>query len=285
MRLLSNIDRSKNYITVSGNGFFESRYVNRGNGYFICYLSSHNGCNQGCKFCHLTSTKQLYFNQATVDDYIKQVERVFNDKENVIERKVHFNFMARGEPLLNKYLISGKVISKIEELFIKNDIESEYLISTIFPKSSKVDRVSEWFSLKMPIIYFSYYSSNPKFREKWLPNASPEYVGINRINQYYKDTDIKSRIHFALIDGQNDDDKEIDKLSEYIDGMDYTPYINIVRYNSNCDEYKESNRIEEYSEKINQRFGNIVKVIPRVGFDVKASCGMFVDKNVLPVNM
>lgn len=284
--LKSNIDSSVNYITKSDKGFFESRYVNRGNGYFICYLSSHNGCNQLCKFCHLTSSKQFFFNQARVVDYVNQADRVFRGG-NVIEKKVHFNFMARGEPLLNDDLIGGRVISSLERIFVKpNNIKSNYLVSTIFPKKSPVRRLSEWFGKYAPMVYFSYYSSNPNFREKWLPSALPENIGISMIDVYNKDTGVKSKLHFALIENQNDNIQEIDKLCEYIDRMSYIPEINLIRYNPNCSEYKESKNIELFKEVINRRFGNIVKIIPRVGYDVKASCGMFIEsKNVLSPNM
>ena len=52
-------DNSVNFIDSSPvSGFYESRYVRRGEDYFIVYLSVQSACNLGCRMCHLTATKQ-----------------------------------------------------------------------------------------------------------------------------------------------------------------------------------------------------------------------------------
>lgn len=57
--LKSEIDRSVNFVEQKLEGFIESRFVRKKPEYFICYLSSQLGCSKGCKFCHLTASKQF----------------------------------------------------------------------------------------------------------------------------------------------------------------------------------------------------------------------------------
>lgn len=268
--LKSELDKSINYIYPSGEGKFESRYVNRENGYVICYLSSHNGCNRGCKFCHLTATNQLSFSSASLGDYRRQMIYILDNLDINQKNHIHFNFMARGEPLLNENVLNGAVFRLINELSHDYNFTYENLVSTIMPKPI-TGKLAHYF--EGPIIYYSWYSSNPKFRSKWLPGAGNPDRAFCMLDEYYHDTGIKSRIHFALIKGENDSDENIEELLEKIDKMSFSPAVNLVRYNS-PDESEESDRYDEICSMIN--YVTECKIIPRVGYDVKASCGMFV---------
>lgn len=65
MILISKEDASANVVM----GKFEARFVQRTPDYFIIYVSSHQGCNQACRFCHLTQTKQTDMTPASIGDY------------------------------------------------------------------------------------------------------------------------------------------------------------------------------------------------------------------------
>ena len=76
------------------------------------YVSSHSGCNQACRFCHLTATKQVGMSPAALDDLLTQVDAVFGYYDQQIRtgsqppaQRVNINWMARGEPLLNDTLV------------------------------------------------------------------------------------------------------------------------------------------------------------------------------------
>jgi len=74
--------------------------------YFVCYLSSHSGCNRGCEFCHLTATGQTSFQPSTINDFTSQALSVFKHyRRQQPARYMHYSFMARGEPLANPHLL------------------------------------------------------------------------------------------------------------------------------------------------------------------------------------
>ena len=106
--LQSTEDDSVNFV-FSGNypGYFEARYVRRSPKYFATYLSSQSGCNQGCRMCHLTATKQTKRTHADLESYLEQTNAVFDWYDNKCHKAelVHFNFMARGEVFDNPIFI------------------------------------------------------------------------------------------------------------------------------------------------------------------------------------
>ena len=142
IKLVSEEDSSINYVVPSSDGgYFESRFVQRSNDYFIIYLSSHSGCNQACRFCHLTQTKQTNMVQATFDDYLLQVQTALdhwtkNKAILVNPEKIHVNFMARGEPLLNETVVNNwdDLSANISNLIVSatGNHNVHFKISTIF---------------------------------------------------------------------------------------------------------------------------------------------------------
>jgi hypothetical protein len=87
-------------------------------------------------------------------------------------------------------------------------------------------------------------------------------------------------LHHAYIAGENDSEVDVHQICDAIEERGLMVNVNIVRYNS-----PDSSRYGvEPDESIIQRNASIyrerlpqsrVSVIPRVGFDVAASCGMF----------
>ena len=100
--LRSNQDSSINYIFETEQ---EARYVRRNDDELIVYLSSHNGCNKACRFCHLTQSGQTNFTESSLIEILAQanavlteyVGGVYNGKPKA--SVIHYNFMARGEAL------------------------------------------------------------------------------------------------------------------------------------------------------------------------------------------
>ena len=96
-------------------------------------------------------------------------------------------------------------------------------------------------------------------------------------------SNLKVKLHWAFIEGENDTLKDtVDTSRVILESGVKIEGINIVRYNPySLKQGKETSKynIDLHVEILKTHFSN-VKIIERAGFDVKASCGMFVDEHV-----
>jgi adenine C2-methylase RlmN of 23S rRNA A2503 and tRNA A37 len=281
--LKSQIDQSVNFVEEELVGFIESRYVRKVDDYFICYLSSQTGCNRGCKFCHLTATKQMAFMDSDYQSFIGQACQVFRHyKREKPAKYVHYNFMARGEALANKFIINeaDKILGTLGELAIKDKLYPKFNISTIMPKTLKVS-LTDIFKMVTPTMYYSLYSVDDAFRKEWLPAAMPVDTALDLLMDYQYMSKKIIKIHFAFIKGQNDSKESLLEMCNELNKRKLLCEFNLVRYNPFSPiqgEESDDQTIYENLELLREHFKGDVQMIPRVGFDVKASCGMFVDK-------
>ncbi len=275
--LRSVLDSSVNFIEDALTGFIETRYVRRNSEYFIAYLSSQTGCNRGCRFCHLTTTKQTKFENVTFSQLLKQSDVIFDEyKASGIKAKyVHFNFMARGEPLNNPN-IDDHLLTQLGLQAINEGLFPKFNISTIIPRDFSL-RFKDIFRVVYPTIYYSIYSIKETFRRKWLPNAMPPDEALELLAEYQRLSKKLIKFHCAFIKGENDSRQDVTNMMWKIEDYGIKGEFNIVRYNPYSPEQGEETT-EEQLEQIRLNIATFmpVKVIPRVGQDVKASCGTFV---------
>lgn len=287
----SQLDHSQNiiYTDPAMPGKIEARYVKRESSpYCIVYLSSQTGCVQACRMCHLTATKQTKLANVTPGQFIAQAQDVLDiyDKQNDPVQTVHFNFMARGEALANPWIRnhSGAILQDLKALADARNLRSLFLISTIMPQEMKDLELTEVFTDAevYPEIYYSLYSMDPAFRKKWLPRAIAADAALGKLAAWKSATGKEPKIHYAFIAGENDSEESVVNMVSAMKSHGLTPDINIVRYNSYSEKYgtESSKDILVRNQEIFQELlpKSTVKIIERVGFDVKASCGMFVAK-------
>ena len=90
------------------------------------------------------------------------------------------------------------------------------------------------------------------------------------------------KIHFAFIKGENDKEEDMINIANAINEVGLKVNINIVRYNPYSLKYGEES--DEITINRNTKILNellkpeSIRIVPKVGFDVKASCGMFIEK-------
>jgi 23S rRNA (adenine2503-C2)-methyltransferase len=278
--LQSKQDSSVNFVSSIQEGFFESRYVRRGD-YFIAYLSAQSACNRGCGFCHLTATGQTVGRDASKKDLLDQAKNVLSHYAMLKQERgeppapyMHFNFMARGEPLANAHL-NDDVLTSLGELASRSRLPSKVNISTIMPKTLRKP-LAERFMYTKPTLYYSMYSTKDDFRSKWLPGAMPHEQALEQLAEYNRVTGGAVKIHFAFIEGENDNWYEMVSISNAVKKAGLRDVsFNIVRYNPPDSSSKESSEQVISKNVAVLRNSFPVQVVTRVGFDVSASCGMF----------
>lgn len=285
--LTSELDASVNFVSPTPDaGAVEARYVRRTDDYFICYLSSHTGCNKACRFCHLTATRQTMMAPVHVDGYSEQARLVLSHYATQLPAdRVNFNFMARGEPLSNPSVIDdwATLSSTLTHQAEEHKLRAKFNISTIMPENVDLYKI---FRDTEAYLYYSLYSMKPEFRKRWLPKAIDPNLALDRLIDWQQNTQKVVALHWAFIEGQNDDLETIEGIIKAVQSRDLRVKFNLVRYNP----YNES-KGKEPSDEIIQRNFSILRdafqnessrIVPRVGFDVAASCGMFVDTKHMP---
>ncbi|MFA5670188.1 MAG: hypothetical protein WC967_13180 [Balneolaceae bacterium] len=250
-----------------------------------------------------------------VDKILYELKLQNKDFSNIT--KVHFNFMARGDILGNTHLpnvwdtISVSIADTIQRFFMENGTQYlqvpkvEFIISTIFPelnfgnnnfRSRLKETGTHYANVLMsfahskypPRIYYSMYSVNEDVRKKWLPKSVGYDYALRFLVAYENLLSISfkkvvNKIHHAFIKGVNDSEEEAYNLMATLEKPEFTKIkniaFNIVRYNPYDERYGEEADIETINKivQIYKSHGHQVDIIPRVGRDVKASCGMFVE--------
>ncbi len=278
----STLDVSVNWVKSVDVGQIEARYVRRKPEYFALYLSSQTGCRQACRMCHLTATGQTALRNVTLAEYLEQADTVFGHYPNVPDAKcVHYNFMARGEALANPVMTqeSGELFDALWHRAKGHGLAPRFLVSTIMPRV--LDRpLDEIFDRYQPEIYYSLYSMDPRFRRRWLPKALPANEALDQLAAWQRHSYKIVKIHYAFIEGENDSEADVHAVCDALEARGLYVHINIVRYNSPSERAGKEPAdevLERNAAIFRQRLPRArVRVIPRVGFDVYASCGMFV---------
>jgi adenine C2-methylase RlmN of 23S rRNA A2503 and tRNA A37 len=192
--------------------------------------------------------------------------------------------MSRGEPLANPVVLENlvKLENVLGELAAKRNLDFKLKISSIIPVEAINRGLDAVFhKTKYSQLYYSLYSVDSSFRKRWLPNAAHVEVVMEQIRELQDiDPCFIVVLHWALIHGENDKEQDIDNVGEVIKYYGIKARFNLVRYNP----YSEAQGKESTEVVLHERLSQLSsymrvdgsKMIPKVGFDVHASCGMFV---------
>jgi 23S rRNA (adenine2503-C2)-methyltransferase len=278
-------DVSVNWIAKGRrHGFLEARYVRRTAKKLVVYVSVATGCKQACRMCHLTATGQTKMEQASTDDIVRQSRQVLEwyDANSSGAEVVHFDFMARGEPLDNPNVLADghELLSRLASEARCRGLFPKFLISTIIPRSFREYTFCDVFPVIHPEIYYSIYSMDEKFRKRWLPKAVPAEDGLMLLKGWQERTSKIPKLHFPLIGGANDSPENAIAICRAVRAAGLRVNVNLIRYNP----YSEAHGYEPSYDVYEQNAATFrehlpdanVKIITRVGLDVNVACGMFV---------
>lgn len=299
-KLTSVIDHTVNWVKNYGNSTIETRFVYKGPfyggkenpNYIIAYVSSHSGCKMGCRQCHLTQMGDVDFKHVDINTYNDQLKLALDHyKEYYSDKGItrcNINFMAKGEALANKYVVNSyselyDVLNKTGESY---GLKIKPNISTIMPNTIKEHKLIDIFKDKPVYIYYSLYSMEEGFRKKWLPNAMDYRLALDKLKEYQEKKNEVITFHWAYIAGENDNFDHVNKIANILASYNFNAKLNIVRFNPPpqiSDKETSDDLIKSYFHLLNSKAFNhnpMSYIVPRVGFDVAASCGMFIPKTL-----
>jgi adenine C2-methylase RlmN of 23S rRNA A2503 and tRNA A37 len=270
----SELDNSVNYSFEYEGSLVECRFVQRDTDQIIAYLSSQNGCNKSCRFCWLTQTGQTSMVDVTPELFVAQLDTILWQNQEKIKPgiRLNVNFMARGEPLANEHIIGNwpylaGLLLDCATLWGVNPDNVKLNLSTIIPRELINEMTIQHIVENEPHtwIYWSYYSHQMAFRKRWMPKAANVSDCLEFLGNYPRVV-----IHSAFIHQENDQIKNLKQML-----YDHPNWkMNIVRYNPYSEaQGEEAHNIDEIQQELAE-FAD-THIVPRVGFDVKASCGMF----------
>ena len=281
--LKSEIDDSVNFVwDLDEKQALEGRYVRRHKEYVACYISTQTGCSQACRMCHLTFNGQNHPRDAKFEEVLEQARTVMDYYlTQPAAKTVHYNFMARGEPLSSRVVLedSQELLLHLGEMAKECGVVPRFLISTIMPETLPKSLV-ELFPTVHPEIYYSLYSMRPEFRRKWLPRAMDPNRALAVLAEWQHHTKKIVRIHHALIEGENDDSTdEVLRIVNAVDKVGLRVDFTLVTYNPPSEKHGRTSTVyQDYAKTLRDFFPTSrIKHIQRVGYDVAASCGMFVN--------
>jgi adenine C2-methylase RlmN of 23S rRNA A2503 and tRNA A37 len=279
MRILnSSLDTSVNHVYEDGSEF---RLVPR-EGYDTIYLSSHTGCGLGCRMCHLTATGQTKMIGLAPNDIVDRARAVL---ETARQAQRHYAFMSRGDALANPRINSAL----LQRLFMElpGRTKTRVSISTIFPWATAAleDTLQTRFDDPdaSPSFYWSLYSLDSAVRAKWLPDAGDPEIVAPALRAWLRRSNRELVVHYAIIKGVNDSVRTAHDIRHFLVRHELDSFVrfNMVRYNPPTAESAEADEeaYQCHAEVFRSAFGaERVQIKKRVGYDVKASCGMFVDQ-------
>lgn len=269
--LRSALDDSVNFVETLGPGqALESRYVRRVPEEVTIYLSTQTACAQRCRFCHLTTTGQVWPEEASSGEILNQAVialEAYRDRDAV---RANFNFMARGEPLAVRRDWAF-ILTRLSIMAQKVGLLPSFKISTILPVGLQLP-LAEHFAPYAPDIYYSLYSVHEEFRKRWMPSALSADEGLEILAEWQRLSHKIPRIHLALIAGWNDYEDHLHDLGAACRGYLDAVAFNLVRYNPPDQRTREGDLGRAYN--ILRKYGP-TQAVDRVGLDVHASCGMF----------
>src|SRR5262249_13595253 len=172
------------------------------------------------------------------------------------------------------------LLGELSGLAVALRLWPRHLVSTIYPRELGARPLEDVFVTHHPDVYYSIYSMSDRFRRRWLPRALPAEAALDRLASWQRSTHKIVSLHHAYIAGENDAEGDVHAICDALEERGLVAHGNIGRYNPHDPARHGVEPPEEVIERnaaiYRARLPNArVSVIARVGFDVAASCGMF----------
>jgi 23S rRNA (adenine2503-C2)-methyltransferase len=245
-------------------------------------VPTQSGCRMACKFCH---TREALGKMPTTNlwsgDIVTGVKAVATDL-GLVERPrtLLVSFMGCGEPLENDVEML-QAIRGLRNLKPYEVAPIRFSMATMMPKGSVENFVHIGDAVrgeKIPLkVHLSLHFTNNELRRKWMPQAEAILPSINMLEWYKNYTGNPVEIHYTLIEGVNDTNKDAYTLSSLLNARGIP--IKFLRFNPKVGQpYKPSSleRAQQFQAlMLDSGYEFTMECYTSPGFDIGASCGMF----------
>lgn len=259
-------DGSRKYLLKFSDGVsVETVGMPRRNKLAVC-VSTQAGCGMGCAFC---ATGMFGLTRSlTAREMVDQVLHVANDFN---ERVTSVVFMGQGEPFANyrETLAALRMLNAPGSL----EIGARHLtVSTcgIIPGIKSFSEIEEQFTLAV-----SLHSAVQSTRNKLMPGVK-KYTLLRlheALQNYTEKTGRRPTYEFAMIDGINDTNPEMEALIDFCQGT--LCHVNLIQLNNIADSPLKPSPIEKV-EALQRRLtmhGVETTIRNSRGNDIDAACG------------
>lgn len=225
-------------------------------------VSTQVGCAVGCTFC--MTGKSGLLRQLTSLEILAQV--VLGRRRRAVKRVV---FMGMGEPSHNL----PAVLEALSFLGREGGFAHKNLVFSTIGDAKIFDRLAAH-DVK-PALALSLHTTNAKLREELLPHApkiAPEEL-VRLADDYAHRTGHPIQYQWTLIEGVNDGDSELERLTELMRGKH--GIVNFIPYNEvEGLTYRRPSlaRARAMSQHLHQH-GVLCKLRRSAGQDVEGACG------------
>ena len=264
-RLESCMDNTVKYLygLYDGN-FVETVLMEYSYGYSLC-ISTQVGCRMGCQFC-----------ASAIAGFVRNLEpsemlmQIYETEKNAGIRISGLVLMGIGEPLDN----FGNVI-KFLNLLSHKDGNNFSLRHVSLSTCGIVPKIYELAELKLQLtLCISLHSPENSERSEIMPvNRAYNLQELIKACRYYiTKTGRRITFEYAVIDKVNSSDKDADRLSDLIRGINC--HVNLIPVNKVKERNYTTagNAVADFAERLRKR-GINATVRRTLGSDIEAACG------------
>jgi 23S rRNA (adenine2503-C2)-methyltransferase len=275
-KVKSETDNVVKYIYSTDDNFIvEFSYINKNDGKDIICVPCQTMCNLGCKFCHTTDyIGKIKTRNLTSWEISDCVLKIYDDQKlEGYNRMLLVSYMGCGEPMEN---ISEVVVSMVR-LSLDCLSPVRFAVATGIPKRNIKDFID--FTHKVAFhkldvkLHISLHYTENDVRKHWMPSAGRIEPTLDLASYFKSYTGNKVEIHYALIEGLNDSDEDIIRLTGMLQHRGFN--VKILFYNEKDTlEVKPSDKYESFKTALDFYEIPTEYYIPP-GLDIGASCGQF----------
>jgi 23S rRNA (adenine2503-C2)-methyltransferase len=208
---------------LDGGDFIETVLMHHPKHSTAC-ISSQAGCAMACQFC--ATGDAGYARQLSVGEIVEQVVWAARSSRSSGRRLNNVVFMGMGEPMANLPRVFGAVERIIGDL----GIGARHLtISTvgIIPGINALTKRPEQVNLAV-----SLHAANDQLRDELIPinRRYPLARLYDSLERYIATTHRRVTFEWALMDGVNDRDSDIEELADFALGLG--AHVNVIPLNA-----------------------------------------------------